>query len=191
MLNSPRFSFSKQRFSTRRALTMALLASILAVSAGPRAFADRRDTAAGVGFAAGTKRPCPFNGGDPRQRAEMQGKLGLSQSQMDQMQTIREQARTQAETLKERIRQKRAEQSRLMSAEGYDESRAMALNGEITQMRAQLGELRIQTMGRIKGMMTPQQFAQFSEMRAQSAHERSRYGQQGPEATKGPRRNNR
>lgn len=163
---------------TRWALPAVLLACAVWVSLPMAALAQRGGYGGGHdgyrGGFRGARGPQPQ--GDPQQRqalreqrrAEMQSRLGLNQAQMERLQAIREQAKAEAQPLKQQIQQKRAEQQRMMSGGDYDESRAMRLNEEINQMQSRLGELRIRTLGQMKGQMTPEQYTQFSQMRSQA-----------------------
>lgn len=101
-------------------------------------------------------------------RQQMMERFGVTPEQMQQFKAIREGARAEAQALQQQIRQKRQALMQYVQSPDANEAQAMAMNRELNAMTARVGELRIQTVFRMKEVMTPEQFDQFVRQREQA-----------------------
>lgn len=115
-----------------------------------------------VSRAIGHTQPQPQDGRDQRMAGH------LTSEQMQQVKSIREGAKAEAQALQRQIRQKRQALMQYVQSPQADESRAMAMNRELSDLMARVGELRIQTVFRMKEVLPSEQFERFAQRRQQS-----------------------
>src|SRR2546421_10956245 len=118
----------------------------------------------------------PMSGGDMERRGHgMQLRaLGLSEAQRDQVFKIFHESRPAAYEQMKQARRAREELAKLVAAERFDSSRARQLADAQGKAMAELALLRVQTMRRVREVLTPEQREKMDQM-----HERRGGGMRG------------
>jgi protein CpxP len=125
-------------------------------------------------LAQNTPRPKPVKRGD------LMEELNLSNSQKRQMAAIRQKYQGQMTQLRDRMRTSQEEMASLM-ANSSSESAIRAKHREISGLREQLGNLRLDSMLEMRQVLTPEQRNQFSQlMKERRPHARQGQGQGRP-----------
>ncbi len=91
--------------------------------------------------------------------------LGLSDAQIQQIRSIHEAARAQAQPLREDVDQMRSERRELMRAPVIDEAAVMQLIDEMTPVQVALRKIRARTQIEVLGVLTPEQRDMFQQFR--------------------------
>ncbi|HEY2989924.1 MAG TPA: Spy/CpxP family protein refolding chaperone [Candidatus Binatia bacterium] len=111
--------------------------------------------------------------------------LQLSADQRAQIQTIFSDARDTLQPLARQLREKHAALREAAGNQPFDETAVRSQAQEIADMQAQLMVARAQVMNRVRGVLTDEQKARLSELRAQRLQQfrewrRERLGQSDP-----------
>lgn len=96
---------------------------------------------------------------------QMLEQLNLSETQRQQIQAIREQAKANSEQLREQMQTAR-EQMRALMASNASESELRQQHQVIENWRDQMSDRRFDTMLQIRQVLTPEQRAQLAELKA-------------------------
>ena len=134
----------------RKHVANFLLASSLAFGLAPLASAQPMDEGMGKG-----------RGGHSMQLHA----LGLSEAQQDQVFKIFHESRAAAYEQMKQVRRARQELGKLVGAERFDSARARQLADAQGKAMAELALLRVQTMRRVREVLTPEQREKMDQMR--------------------------
>jgi len=92
--------------------------------------------------------------------------LGLSEAQQDQVFKIFHESRPAAYEQRKQLRRARQELRKLLGAERFDSARARQLADAQGKAMAELALIRVQTMRRVRDVLTPEQREKMDQMRA-------------------------
>jgi Spy/CpxP family protein refolding chaperone len=127
----------------------------------------------------------PRGGGAMERISEMAEEIGLDQAQVDEIDSILSQSRQEGKAIREQLREARGEMKSLMEADAPDERAVMAHIEEVGELKVELKKLKVGAMLDVRGIMTPEQFAEFKEIRKQKRSDRQQGD--GPPRRRGPR----
>lgn len=144
-----------KRLNLYISLALAALALALAV---PVAFS--RGPGPGNG-------PGPGYGDGPRgdRHAHVMKQLGLSPEQTTALDALRQDHRDDVASLHEQIQAKREAMKALWLAPNPDRAQILAAEREIGALRLQIAESRVDFLFNVRGVLSPEQFAKFIELR--------------------------
>ncbi len=148
-------------------LIVALVAGLLGAGSGVPAWADQS--------------AAPAQGRHAHMAQRFQQWLGLTDDQMKQVQTIHQQDRDSWKQLGQSLRQARTELRQLALQSG-DPGAVQTKTAEVTQLQAQMTELRVKELQAIAPILTPEQRAKL----AQAHMGRHGHGHHGPAGESSP-----
>lgn len=129
----------------------------------------------------------PRGGGAMEHISEMAAEIGLDEAQVSEIESIVSESREEGKAIREQLREAKGEMKSLMEADSPNERAVMAHIDEVGELKTELKKLKVGTMLEIRSIMTPEQFAQFKEIRKEKRAERRQGGGDGPPRRRGPR----
>ena len=119
--------------------------------------------------------------------SEMAAEIGLDEAQVSEIESIVSESREEGKALREQLREAKGEMKSLMEADPPNERAVMAHIDEVGELKTELKKLKVGTMLEIRSILTPEQFAQFKEIRKEKRAERRQGGDGPPRRRGGPR----
>ena len=142
-------------------MPLALSAALL--TAGVSAFADYKAPVSTKAVPACQKQSRPA-GPSPSMMDRMQQALQLDQKQVDQIKTIKSEARSTAKPIKRDLERNRFEFKQAITADDYDQKQIDKYSRAQGDDIGQLMSLKASTMNKIKSVLNDDQKAKFSRM---------------------------
>lgn len=133
-------------------------------------------------------------GGDDGERrggppiAHLKEKLGLNDQQVAKLEALKDDQGDDAQSLREQIRTKRDELHALLLAPTLDKAKLSAASREINALEGQLQDRRLEFLIAARGVLTPEQFKTFVDMKKGGRHHGHRFERGGPDRDDRPER---
>jgi periplasmic protein CpxP/Spy len=115
-------------------------------------------------------------GMDARRLSKMKQELGLSDAQVQQMQTIHTNAKTQSQGLRDQMKAAQ-DQMKQMMASGATDAQLRLQHQKIQGLKTQLDSQRFDTQLAIRNVLTPAQQTKMAQMMGERRQEREGQGQ--------------
>lgn len=129
----------------------------------------------------------PGKGDGPRgdRHAFVMQQLGLNTQQTAALEALRNDHRDDVASLHEQIQAKREAMKALWLVPSPDRNQILAAEREISALRMQLAESRVDFLFGVKGALSPEQFAKFIELRKERGFGHHGFGRHGRGGGKG------
>jgi len=98
-------------------------------------------------------------------KAAIHKELGITEEQEGQLKAYRQQHQSQVKAVKEEIKQKRDEIRQELQKDEMDLARVKQLHEELKALKMKKEDSRLEAILDVRGVLTPEQFKKFSEMK--------------------------